>query len=321
MANFEHLPGEPVYNTRAAQQRTGVPADTFRAWERRYSLPHPSRTSGNQRLYSERDVATISWLRDRTRDGLTISQAVALFSAQARSPTMPAIVRPEDGLAAGRWDRLQAEVIAALADFDAARADRVVEEAIALGSVEDVCLQILQPTLAACGDRWERGEIGVDGEHFASAFVQRKIGALFNLSRPDTGRGPLLAACPEGELHELGLLITSLFVSRRGFRVIYLGPNLPLANLLAAIARLRPPVVLLSAATEAGAERLIEAAGTIAGAAPAVTARPSSAPTLVGYGGHAFIAQPGLRTRVDGRYLGPDADAAVAAINRLLGTA
>jgi len=56
---FERLSGEPIYNTRAVAQRTSVPADTFRAWERRYAIPCPDRTSGNQRLYSERDIAII----------------------------------------------------------------------------------------------------------------------------------------------------------------------------------------------------------------------------------------------------------------------
>jgi DNA-binding transcriptional MerR regulator len=66
---FSRLATRPVYNTRAVVLRTGVPADTFRAWERRYGIPSPVRTDGNQRLYSDRDVALIAWLRDQTRTG------------------------------------------------------------------------------------------------------------------------------------------------------------------------------------------------------------------------------------------------------------
>ncbi|HLL49709.1 MAG TPA: MerR family transcriptional regulator, partial [Thermomicrobiales bacterium] len=74
MELFSRLATRPVYNTRAVVLRTGVPADTFRAWERRYGIPSPVRTDGNQRLYSDRDVALIAWLRDQTRTGVTISQ-------------------------------------------------------------------------------------------------------------------------------------------------------------------------------------------------------------------------------------------------------
>ena len=82
---FERLSGEPIYNTSAVARRTGVPADTFRAWERRYDIPRPGRTSGNQRLYAERDIATISWLREQTASGMTISQAIALFRLQQQA--------------------------------------------------------------------------------------------------------------------------------------------------------------------------------------------------------------------------------------------
>ncbi len=76
---FEQFRSDAVYNTRAVVQRTGVPADTIRAWERRYGVPAPQRSAGNQRLYTEQHIATVAWLRDRTREGLTISQAVSLL--------------------------------------------------------------------------------------------------------------------------------------------------------------------------------------------------------------------------------------------------
>src|SRR6058998_2450233 len=75
----------PVYNTKAVVRETGVPADTFRAWERRYHVPMPHRTATGQRLYSERDIAIIRWLRDRTIEGLTVSQAVRLLEDQGEA--------------------------------------------------------------------------------------------------------------------------------------------------------------------------------------------------------------------------------------------
>ena len=70
----------PVFNTKAVALETGVPADTFRAWERRYGMPRPQRTAGGHRLYSERDIAIIRWLRDRTNEGVNISHAVLLLA-------------------------------------------------------------------------------------------------------------------------------------------------------------------------------------------------------------------------------------------------
>src|SRR3712207_5260618 len=73
---------EPRYNTKVVVRETGVPADTFRAWERRYQVPVPHRTATGQRLYSERDIVIIRWLRDRTLEGMTISQAVRLLGEE-----------------------------------------------------------------------------------------------------------------------------------------------------------------------------------------------------------------------------------------------
>lgn len=76
---LESYSDTPVYNTKAVVQQTGVPAPTLRAWERRYALLSPERAGNAYRLYSERDIALIRWLKEHVEDGLSISQAIALF--------------------------------------------------------------------------------------------------------------------------------------------------------------------------------------------------------------------------------------------------
>lgn len=332
MGLFDRLRAEPVYNTRAVVQRTGVPADTFRAWERRYGLPIPARTEGNQRLYSDRDVATISWLRDQTRAGLTISQAIQLFrsrdDATSSPPTgvdapaapnaapLPTWHDPSDA----RLARFQDEVVDALIRYDALRASRVVEEALALLALEDVCLHVLQPSLYEIGRRWAAGEIGISAEHFASAFVIRKLGALFNLSQPEHGRGPIIAACLEGELHEVGLLLTCLFLSRNGYRILYLGPNLPLEDLIDLAQRLRPPLILLSASTAEAADQLAAASHEIK-ARCRIPDDPDVRPPVIGFGGLIFINHPELHQGVEGVFLGQNADEAIAAVEQVFPSA
>ena len=321
MGLFSRLPSAPVYNTRAVVQRTGVPADTFRAWERRYGLPLPARTEGNQRLYSDRDIATIAWLRDQTEAGLTISQAVQLFRRRELDREPAYNQRPAESQGPPfnpdpRMARFASEIVEALTAYDALAASRVLEEALALLPVEDVCLHILQPVLYDVGRRWERGQIEVSAEHFASAFVIRRLGALFNLSQPEAGRGPVVAACLEGELHEIGLLLTCLFLSRRGVKILYLGPNLPLDDLIETVRRLRPPLVLLSASTPEAAEQL--AAATCELKARCSILVPESYVPTVGFGGGVFLDHPELQSGIDGVFLGRDADEAVAAVDTVL---
>src|SRR5690348_6050098 len=75
-----------LYNTAAVVQRTGVPATTFRAWERRYGYPKPRRDTGGQRLYSERDIDSIRWLSEQTAQGVAISRAVEMLRGGYAAP-------------------------------------------------------------------------------------------------------------------------------------------------------------------------------------------------------------------------------------------
>ena len=104
----------PVFNTKAVAHETSVPADTFRAWERRYGVPHPQRTAGGHRLYSERDIAIIRWLRDRTEEGMNISQAVMLLES------VP-MAHSAGDTEARAVERLAGELVSALTSFDAQR--------------------------------------------------------------------------------------------------------------------------------------------------------------------------------------------------------
>lgn len=76
---LERYSNTPMYNTKAVVQQTGIPAPTLRAWERRYALISPERAENDYRLYSERDIALIRWLKERIESGMSISQAVALY--------------------------------------------------------------------------------------------------------------------------------------------------------------------------------------------------------------------------------------------------
>lgn len=326
MAMFDRLHTEPVYNTRAVVQRTGVPADTFRAWERRYQLPTPCRSGGNQRLYCDRDVAIITWLRDQTRGGMTISHAVALFHSlnrnEARAETIPekpaeqygtshADARPRHPEPRASFFQTCLDLIDSLTRYDAPVAERILEELIAISSVETVCHEILRPTMSEIRQQRARGVLPVCVERFSLAFMQRKVNALFNLSHPEIGRGPVLAAGVEGEHEELDLLYLSLFLSRGGFSVVYLGANIATADLEQAVEALNPLLILLNASSEASTRVLEEAVRVLhpldgGDGAPAV-----------GFTGEVFARVPGLRQMIDAPYFGNDGYHAISVCDRM----
>ncbi len=293
----------PEYNTRAVEKLTGIPADTFRAWERRHGLPNPARTAGNHRLYSERDIAIVRMLKHMTDDGISISRAVAIARRRieaALATEAPAETPPDSNCLGDLRERL----VNAFIHFSTNGANRAIEEAMVLFGPETVALDIIQPALVDMGQRWERGEICVAMEHFATSWSMHKLAALFNASQPERGRPTVLASCVEGEMHELGLMITAVILSRAGFRVVYLGANMPGTELLEAVQRVDPDAIVLAAPSESSVDSLRAAIDTIR------EGYLDGQQRLIAYGGQVFEELDTLRDGIDALYLGPDARAA-----------
>lgn len=300
-------PVEPLFNIKAVVQQTGVPADTVRAWERRYGLPLPERTPTGRRLYSADDIAAIRWLRERTAGGLTISQAIQQYQSlgtTAPAPLTPVVAEKQTTPIATN------DLLPALLAFDESQANILINQAFALYQVEDVCLQILHPALRAIGEQWLRGEALIAQEHFATHLIQRRLHALLAAYTPTVSRGRIVIACTAEEQHEIGILILSVFLVRRGWQVIYLGANVPQSDIVQVCVRLQPLLLCLSATNQHTAQSLIATAA-------AVAALPGQSP-LIGFGGAPFNQHSSLRAQVKGHFLGLDAQEAVTKIETLL---
>src|SRR4029079_1029582 len=178
------------------------------------------------------------------------------------------------------------ELLQALTNFDAAQADRVLSEAFSIYPFEHVLLDLAQPAMVEIGDRWHRGEINVAVEHFATQFVRRKLASLLAIFEGIGQRATIVIACAPGELHDLGALLSALFLVRRGWHVIYLGPQVPLFDLLETVHSLKPDMVCLSSSMMETALELIPVARGLTEAYPQVH---------FGYGGRVFNINPELR--------------------------
>ncbi len=310
--DLSHYSGAPLFNTKAVVQETGVTAATLRAWERRYGVPEPARTDNNYRLYSERDIALICWLRDRVEGGISISQAVELYRRARQGKPVPSEMLGESRTVESGvtydWPRSQARLIEAFKAFDEPRADHLLNQLFALYSIEDVLTEVLQPTMVEIGEQWHRGELSIPVEHFTTAYVERKLMALMN-AQPTNPNAPLIiTGCAPHEQHEIGVLLFSLFLRRNGLRVLYLGQNVPLVDLRAVLSSVRPAMLALSAATRDAAEALFPITDIIA-------SLPEPRP-LFAYGGAAFQNLPALREQLHGLYLGGDAQRAARDVLR-----
>lgn len=226
----------------------------------------------------------------------------------------PALTTSSTRVAAGAQPSLpmfQQRLLAALVAYSQSRAEEIWSEVCSLFPPEAICVELLAPVQIAIGEGWHRGEVSVTSEHFASRFVQTKLLSLFNTA-PEGSGGPMaIVCCAQGELHEIGALMLSLFLRWNGFRVVYLGQNVPNSTIEEMVEQLRPQALVLSASTVAAANNLIEVGRLVE--------RISHPRPRFIYGGRAFLDRPELRARIyNGTFLQGDLRQIVAQIAELI---
>ena len=318
----------PLYNIKAVVQATGISPSTLRAWERRYNVARPQRSDSGYRLYAERDVAVIRWLKVQVDAGMSISQAVSwLANLVTDAGGLEQVVLPmtssgpthQDLLTTGNGYRreqirdytsLQNSLIDALVNFDEDEAERIVAEAFSMYSVEQVGEKLIMPVLVEIGEQWHRGEISITIEHFATNYLMQRMGTLLR-SIPNGTGGPLLwVGCAPSEMHEVGTLLLAIYLRRSGYRVHYLGQNLAIEDFVNEVKRQQPAMLLLSASTDQAAEELSRLVSHLTRLDPLAP--------IIGYGGQIFNKRPELRSGIAGTYMGASAQEAVQQINALL---
>src|SRR4051794_21482629 len=178
-------PGEPLIRIGELSRRVGISVDRLRAWERRYALLHPVRTSGGFRLYSRADELRARAMQDHLAAGLSAAEAArAALAADAAAPA-------DDAASALRLGR---DLGVALTEVDAIRAHAVIDRLLAERGAESAVRDVIMPLLHDLGERWTRGEVDVGQEHFASRLVEARLLSLLRGS--DRGAGPMaVLAC------------------------------------------------------------------------------------------------------------------------------
>ena len=238
-------------------RRTGIATELLRAWERRYGLLTPGRSEGGYRLYSDDDVRRVRRMRELLATGLSAAEAARQAASE---PPPPAEVAPAAA---------SAELRRALEQLDDADAHAAFDRLLADYSSGAVLGGVVLPLLHELGAGWERGEISVAQEHFASNLLR---GRLLGLARGwDRGSGPrAILACPPGERHDLGLVIFGLSLRELGWRITFLGADTPPDTIVETVHRLDPEALVL-AVTDAGRlEEVAQIAKRLGGATAAV---------------------------------------------------
>jgi DNA-binding transcriptional MerR regulator len=250
-------------------RRVGVSRELLRAWERRYGLLQPIRSDGGFRLYTSDDAERVARMKSALDEGLSASEAARRALAHARS-------------AEGLLDDARERILAAARAYDDTAAQSALDEAFAGFALDTVLRELVLPLLREIGGEWERGELEVGQEHFATNLIRERLLALARFW--GRGGGPLaILACPPGERHDIGLIAFGLVLRSHGWRILFLGADTPLPTLASAIETTSPRLVVVASmdgalleAEGAGLRRLARSAPLVlsgAGATEELAAR------------------------------------------------
>jgi len=213
-------------------------------------------------------------------------------------------------------NRLALEYILALLEGDAQRAHKVVLDAIDNGlPVPDAYLKVVVPALNEMGFMWHAGEINVAEEHFVSASSERLLTRLLDRApRAPAKQLTVLGAAVAGNSHAIGPRIVADFFEMAGWRVVYLGANMPPEDIAQGAIAFEADVLVLSATLTTHLDPLKMTIATVRAAV--ADSQNESKPRII-VGGRALAQTPDLWKALGADAYSADPEDAVKIAERL----
>jgi len=241
---------EAYHAIKSVASRTGLSPHVIRIWEKRYRAVEPQRTESNRRLYSDEQVERLNLLRELTRAGHTIASIANFPSDRLRrlaaedSKHHP---NHEDGTSGtASTSGFLEDCISAVKKLDSHALEGALKAASLQLGAQGLLQRVMAPLAQKIGDLWRDSSITAAHEHFASAVIRAFLGHTSQSFAATVGAPVLVVATPSGQLHELGALLVAAAAANVGWKVTYVGPSLPAAEIAGAALQNRARAVALS---------------------------------------------------------------------------
>lgn len=219
---------------------SGIKAHTIRIWEQRYQFLKPSRTETNIRYYSCDELKKLLNVALLNKYGFKISHIDKMREEELSEKIMS--LTGNEAL----QERIINELIQAMIDLDMDKLEDTLDRYIHSKGIERAITQIIFPFLEKIGVLWLTNHINPAQEHLVTNIIRQKLVVGIDQVRSSLhSRKSVLLFLPEGEHHEIGLLFVHYLLKSRGVNVIYLGANVPMAD-VEYVVKLKKPDYLFS---------------------------------------------------------------------------
>lgn len=228
-----------TYSVKEVEKLTGIKAHTLRIWERRYSFVTPSRTDTNIRFYDDEQIKKLINVGLLVRNGYRVSQIDKMSNDEISDILNSIVIKPD----VNDQDIIDAMNICMIS-YDEKGFTQIIERQILRVGLFSTIVELIYPFLNNVGFLWSASKTTPAQEHFVSNLIRQKIiSAVDKISLKSDSTKTIVLFIPEGEKHELGLLLSSYLAKDLGWRVIYLGLNVPFDNIEGVIKDVSPDIL------------------------------------------------------------------------------
>ncbi|MFW6175562.1 MAG: MerR family transcriptional regulator, partial [Acidobacteriota bacterium] len=203
----------------------------LRAWEKRYGAVEPARTEGGHRLYSEAEIRRLQLLHRLTEMGHRIGRIATVPTGELDS--MLEAARRDASTVRDRSEAPEAEdwtvvqLMEAVRELDADQLESSFRQAALERTAHGLIEEVISPLLRRIGEAWQEGEVSPAQEHLASRVVSHTLSWVLDAFQPPPDAPLAVIATPSGQRHELGALLAAATAAASGWRIAYLGGDLP----------------------------------------------------------------------------------------------
>jgi DNA-binding transcriptional MerR regulator len=220
-----------IYSIRDLEKLSGIKAHTIRAWEQRYSIIEPQRTQTNIRYYQDDDLKKILNIALLNKNGIKISKIAKMSERE--------IVQKVSAISEVNFEfdtQLDALTISMI-DMDEYKFDRILSMNLQKMGFERTMLEVLLPFLDKVSLLWLTGSVQPVQENFISYLIRQKIIVAIDNEPFALGESvkKFVLYLPEGETQELSLLFLQYLLKSRRNQVIYIGKDIGINDLKAAV--------------------------------------------------------------------------------------
>ena len=227
-----------VFSIKDLEQLSGIKAHTIRIWEQRYSFLKPNRTGTNIRFYNNEELKIILNTSLLNRYGYKISHIDKMDENEMREKILT--LSHSDA----QKERIVNELIHFMIDMNVEEFEKTLDRFIVAKGIEKTITDIVFSFLEKVGLLWQTNHVNPAQEHLVTNVIRQKL--IMGIEKAvsiSPANKTVLMFLPEGEYHEICLLFMNYLLKVRGFKVLYLGANIPVKDVLY-VSNLKSPTFL-----------------------------------------------------------------------------